>query len=61
VTLSTLDDLEPADVTAVLLKSFDRPGTEDSVEVATRDAVLAFENRAVLGRIKQPERAFVDR
>ena len=57
----SLDDLEPADVTAVLLEPFDSPRAEDSVEVAARDAVLTLEDRAVLGRIKQPERTFVDR
>jgi hypothetical protein len=51
-----LDDLELADVAAELFQPLDGPGAEDAVEVAARDAVFAFEDGAVFGRVEQAQR-----
>jgi hypothetical protein len=56
-----LDDLEPADVAAVLVEPLHRPGAQDPVQVAARDAVFLLEQRAVLDRVEQAERRLVHR
>ncbi len=56
-----LHDLELPDVAAVLVQPLHRPGAEDAVEVAARDAVLALQDRPVLDEVEQPQRALVHR
>jgi hypothetical protein len=55
-----LDDLELADVAAVLLQPLDGPGRKNPVQVAAGDAVFLFEDLAVFGRVEQAEWRFID-
>ncbi len=52
-----LDDLELADVAAVLVEALHRPRRQDALQVAARDAVLALEDRAVFDGIEQARAA----
>mmetsp|Transcript_6685 Transcript_6685/g.27976 ORF Transcript_6685/g.27976 Transcript_6685/m.27976 type:complete len:940 (+) Transcript_6685:1270-4089(+) len=56
-----LDDLELADVAAEFVEPLDGPGRQDAVQVAARDAIVALQQRAVLGGVEQAQRAFVHR
>ena len=56
-----LDDLELADVAAVLFQALDGPGAEDALQVTARDAVLALQQRAILGGIEEAQRRLVHR
>ena len=56
-----LDDLELADVAAELLQPLDRPGAEDAVQVAARNAVLGFQDGAVFFDVEQAQRRLVHR
>eukprot|EP00906_Rhabdomonas_costata_P038451 RCo054236 len=51
---------ELADVAVVFVQALDGPRTQDALQVAAWNAVLLFEDRAVLVVVEQPERRFVD-
>ena len=51
-----LDDAELADVAAELFQPLDRPGRQDALQVAARDAVFLLEDLAVFVRVEQAER-----
>ena len=52
---------ELTDVATKLVQAFDRPGRHDVFQVAAGNAVFLFQNRAILGRVEQAQRAFVHR
>ena len=56
-----LDHAELTDVTAELFQAFDRPGAQDPLQVTPGDAVFLLQDRAIFGRIEQPQRRLVHR
>ncbi len=52
---------ELAQVAAVVLQPLHRPGRHDGAYIAARNAVLLFQDRAVLFRVEQAQRRFVHR
>src|SRR5207244_9939099 len=57
----TLDHAKAADVATEFLQALDRPRREHPIDVATRNAILLFEQRAIFARVEEPQGRFVHR
>ncbi|KAF1056019.1 MAG: hypothetical protein GAK44_00313 [Pseudomonas delhiensis] len=55
------DHAELADVATEFVEALGGPGRHDRAQVAARNAVVLFEDRAVFVRVEQPEGRFEDR